>query len=129
MRKLAGQKCWTRWKGLWERVELLQLHGNVGQVRAFYEQLARQEPQRGRLVALRKRKHQSGLLPEESDMEILAQALTLRATDVALYFVSNDGDFTDFVSEIKNEFNVMVLPVQDLNRFREQLSSRALNYE
>ncbi len=39
-------------------------------------------------------------------------------------FVSNDGDFVEFQQEISGTFGLKVIPVHDLNRFREQLQKR-----
>lgn len=51
-----------------------------------------------------------GLLPEQGDMELLAECIALqKITDKKIGVLSRDADFQYFASEIKEEFNINVV--------------------
>ncbi|MBU4086159.1 MAG: hypothetical protein KKB21_01130, partial [Nanoarchaeota archaeon] len=53
-------------------------------------------------------------LPEETDRRLLGQAIEIKKIHHSdVYIFSNDGDFTEFSSEIPVEFNINILGIED----------------
>jgi hypothetical protein len=80
-------------------------------VNEFYSQLAlARDP---RIVANAKRKKRQDLMPSYEDRMLLAEAATLALTDNAA-IMTNDSDFTSFVSEIQQSFAVTIIDLNTL---------------
>ncbi|MFH1225568.1 MAG: hypothetical protein V1676_07240 [Candidatus Diapherotrites archaeon] len=58
-----------------------------------------------RLIELMKKKNRASALPEKSDMEILAQALTLPN----LFFVTTDDHFGVLLQELEQQFGFVLV--------------------
>jgi len=84
----------------------------VEKVREFYS-----KPEfTARLEKLRSRKNRETLIPEESDMEIISQAIRINNESLSIDFISGDGDFIHFSEEIEGEFGICVIAVADAYR-------------
>lgn len=84
-------------------------HQLVDRVREFYSKPEFAE----RLEKLRSRKNRETLIPEESDMEIISQAIRINDKRLSIDFISSDGDFTHFSEEIEGEFGICVVSVAE----------------
>jgi len=120
-------RCQDRLSRLWRRVGVLSLQGNAKEVRQFYRAMLKDPTTKGKLDRLRQRKKRKGLMPEDSDMVILSEAVALGRIDENLHFISKDGDFCEFVEEVAKKFPVRVLPVQELGQFRIRLERQLMN--
>ncbi len=121
VRAVALTKCTNRLRELWSRVDVLTLHGNLSLAKKFYQKLSDDPLTRTRLEKVRKFKKRSSFAPEESDLEIMSEAISLKRSDNEVYFVTKDEHFCEFPEEIHEEFGLRVLPVQELIKFKEQL--------
>ena len=117
-------KCRGRLNDLWGRLlDVRTLECDATVVRMFYQALLKDSPSRAKLEKLKKNKGRKELMPEDSDMNILSEAMTLRSSNADLHFISKDGDFTCFANEIENRLGVKTLAVQDLIQFTIKLES------
>ena len=119
---IAQKKCWGRLADLLKRITVLPLESNAESVKSFYDGLLGNEATRPKLEALRNWRRnrgdkRAGLMPEESDMKILSEAIAVKRDGDTLFLVSNDSHFCEFGQEIERAFGVRLLPVQNLNQF------------
>ncbi|MBS7627035.1 hypothetical protein KEJ51_08415 [Candidatus Bathyarchaeota archaeon] len=121
VRALALAKCATRLRELWSHVDILTLHGNITHVKGFYQKLSENPHTRTRLEKIRNFKGSRSLMPEDSDLKIISEAISLKAGDNEVYFVTKDEHFCEFSREIYEEFKLRVRPVQSLIQFKRQL--------
>lgn len=122
-RRAIMAKCRGRLKDLWDRLDIRTLKCDATAVKMFYQALLKDPPSKAKLEKLKKNKGRKGLMPEDSDMSILSEAMTLKSNNADLHFISKDGDFTCFANEIENRFGVKILAVQDLIQFTIKLES------
>ena len=121
LRVIVLRKCRERLPQLWSRVKIENVHGKDAVVRSLYEGLKHNKSSMEKFEKLRQRKHRKDFLPEDSDLLIMSDALSLMKKDEVMYFVSNDSDFTDFADEIERQFALRVIPVQDLFQLKAKL--------
>jgi len=114
-----GKRC----QQPWSRVEVLSLHGKLEDVKKFYEELLKDLATKTRLKKISKFKHRKWPIPEDSDLKILSEAISLKTAENELFFVTKDEDFCEFSKEIENKFDIVILPVQDLFRFKNKILS------
>jgi hypothetical protein len=58
-------------------------------------------------------------------MKILSEAFSLKSNKIILFFITKDEDFCEFSEEIKNEFGINVVPVQEPASYRRELEKRS----
>lgn len=121
VRAYVLKKCVRRLNDLWGKATPLALQGNEKPVRAFYLRMLENPDTKARFEKLRILKQRKRLLPEDSDIKILSEAISLKKSSNSLFFVSLDEDFCEFSKEIKEEFGLKVLRVQDLLSFKNEL--------
>lgn len=124
VRGIVLRKCLKRLDDLWTRVEVLNLKGNEKRIENFYKRMLKNPETRSKLEKIKKMKKRKRIMPETSDMKILSEAITLKKMKNVLIFVTKDEDFCEFSEEIKNEFGIKVLPVQDLLSFKKELDGK-----
>lgn len=121
-------KAYKRYRQPWSRVEVLPLHGKTEDVKIFYQELLKDLVTRAKLRMISKFKHRKRPIPEDSDFKILSEAISLKTAENDLFFVTKDQDFCEFSKEIKNKFDIVILPVQDLFRFKSEVLNGKIGY-
>ena len=121
VRILVRTKCRERLPGLRSRIEVRRITGNEESVRKFYQSLQQNPVTRAKMQNVQKYKQKRGLMPEDSDMQILSDAIAIKQKNELMYFVSHDGHFTEFQQEIERIFPLKVLPVIGLLQFKTKL--------
>ncbi|MGQ9543684.1 MAG: hypothetical protein ACUVTM_06350 [Candidatus Bathyarchaeia archaeon] len=121
IRALALRKCTARLQELWSYIDVLTLHGNPMTVKKFYQKLSDDPLTRRRLEKIREFKKSRSLMPEDSDLKIISEAISLKRGDNEVYFITKDEHFCEFSKEIHEEFGIIVLPMRDLIQFKIRL--------
>lgn len=89
-----------------ELLAKVQVHENLPNQRlAAVQSFFKKYEKDTRMVELMKKKNRTSALPEQSDMEILAQALTLQN----LFFVTTDDHFGILRQELEQQFGFVLV--------------------
>lgn len=120
LRALMINKSRERFRKFHSNVTVLSLQGDVGAVNAFYKSLLNDKTTKAKLEQIRQFKHRARILPEDSDMLILSEAISLVKKNET-HFISKDEDFCAFKDEIKAKFDISIEPVQTLLTLRDNL--------
>jgi hypothetical protein len=123
VKAVALDKCSKRLQELFSFTKLLSLKVDESPVRIFYNNLLNDPTTKQKLMELRKKKNESRLLPEDSDLRILQEAISLKKEGNSVCFVSKDGHFCEFKTEIENSFSIKVLPVVEIQAFLNAFSN------
>ena len=122
IRALMINKTRERFRKFHSNVTVLNLKGDVVAVNAFYNSLLNDRGTKEKLEQILQFKHRQRILPEDSDMVILSEAISLVDKNET-FFISKDEDFCSFKKEIKVIFNVSVEPVQTLLTLKDNLQN------
>lgn len=120
LRALMINKSRERFRKFHSNVTVLSLQGDVAAVNTFYKNLLNDKTTKAKLEQIRQFKRRTRILPEDSDMFILSEAISLVKKNET-YFISKDEDFCAFKTEIKTKFNVSIEPVQTLLTLKDRL--------
>ncbi|MEM3527887.1 MAG: hypothetical protein QXI59_06145 [Candidatus Bathyarchaeia archaeon] len=121
VRAVALTKCTARLRELWSHLDVSTLPSNITPVKEFYQRLSDDPHTRTRLEKIRNFKKSRSLMPEDSDLKIISEAVSLKTGDNEVYFVTKDEHFCEFSREIYEEFKLNIRPIQSLIQFKRRL--------
>jgi hypothetical protein len=91
-------------------------------IKRMYERFSKNPALRAKLEKIMREKHRKSLLPSETDMKILSEAVTFSGKS-KVYFITGDKDYSEFKSEIEKETSVIVIDLMTLRDFTFELFS------
>jgi hypothetical protein len=115
----------VRFQKFLSHVDVKSIPVDTHPVARFYNDLLKNVETKAKLVKISQLKGRKRLLPEDSDIVILSEAISLKSEDTTVFFISKDEDFCQFVQEIETRFGLVVLPVQNLLSFKDVLDDKA----
>nr|MDO8099966.1 hypothetical protein [Candidatus Njordarchaeota archaeon] len=122
-RKSFLDKCKKRLADLRQKVRTVNVpNPEVGKVKRFYQDLAKNPDMKNRMIQISHEKSRRGLLPDETDLRILAEALEATKEYDEPCFIHKDRDFGEFAKEIEEAFGIKVCGVDELISLRERLT-------
>ena len=124
VRGLMLLKSKNRFRQFCSFADVKPLKGDKRSIENFYNNLLAKKETRTKLEKVRQLKGRQRLLPEDSDMTILSEAISLKNKDTLVVFISKDEDFCQFSQEIQNQFGIIILQVQNLLSFKDELEKK-----
>jgi len=100
------------------------VESDLAKVSALYTSFLKNPELRARLIKLKEKKPtRKGLLPSQTDIQILGEAVTLNLKN-RVCFVTDDDDYIFFKNEIKQNLGVDIIELLELRSFAQTLISR-----